>query len=69
MRAKGVGYKTGVTVIEYAVLLAAMVAALVAMQTPLRRAISGRWRQAADVFGDGRQYEPQGARATVVYEY
>ncbi len=44
--------------IEYAVLVALVVAALIGMQTYIRRAICGRWRDAADTFGHGRQYEP-----------
>ena len=49
----------GALTIEYAVLVAIVVAALIGMQVYMRRAICGRWREAADTFGHGRQYEPQ----------
>lgn len=44
--------------IEYAVLVVVVVAAVVGMAVYLKRAFSGRWRDAADTFGHGRQYEP-----------
>jgi len=44
------------SIIEYSLLLAVVVAAIVGMQIYVKRAISGRWRQAADTFGYGRQY-------------
>jgi Flp pilus assembly pilin Flp len=47
----------GSTMLEYAVLAVALVLALLVMQVPLRRAISYKWREAADSFGSGRQYE------------
>lgn len=43
---------------EYAVFIAVIIAALVGMQFYVKRAVCGRYRQAADVFGSGRQYEP-----------
>lgn len=43
---------------EYAVLIAVLVAALIGMQAYVRKAISGRWREAADSIGFGMQYEP-----------
>ncbi len=46
----------GVSVIEYTLITAVVVAALLGMQFYVKRAISGRWRQAADTFGYGRQY-------------
>ena len=45
------------SIIEYSLLLAVMVAAILGMQIYLKRAICGRWRQAADTFGYGRQYD------------
>ena len=48
----------GNLILEYSVLIAIVVAALLCMQIYVKRAICGRWRQAADVFGSGRQYEP-----------
>ena len=50
--------KKGSLAIEYAVLIAIVVAALIGMQVYIKRAVCGRWRGAADVFGYGRQYEP-----------
>jgi Flp pilus assembly pilin Flp len=46
------------SVIEYAVLIAAVAIAVIGMGVFLRRAVSGKWKQAADVFGFGRQYSP-----------
>ena len=50
--------KMGMTTLEYSVVVLAMVIALLAVQVSLRRAISYKWREAADSFGSGRQYEP-----------
>ena len=44
--------------IEYAILITIVVAALIAMSGYIKRAVSGRWRGAADTIGYGRQYEP-----------
>ena len=44
--------------IEYAVLIAIVVAALLGMSVYTKRALMGRWREAGDTFGSGRQYEP-----------
>ena len=48
--------------IEYAVLLAIVVAALVGMSIYMKRALSGKWRAVGDGFGFGRQYEPRVTR-------
>ncbi len=50
-------YKRGISVIEYSLIVAVAVAALLGMSIYVKRAISGRWRQAADTFGHGRQYD------------
>ncbi|MBU3934118.1 MAG: hypothetical protein KKH11_05585 [Candidatus Omnitrophica bacterium] len=50
--------RKGSLAIEYAVLVAIVVVALLGMQVYIRRALCGRWREAADTFGHGRQYEP-----------
>ncbi len=55
---------SGISALEYALLIAAVAAALVAMQLALRRAISARWKESIDTIGDGRQYE-QGATSIV----
>lgn len=43
--------------LEYAAVFTIIVAALVGMAIYFQRALCSRWRQAADVFGSGRQYE------------
>ena len=48
----------GQAAVEYAVLVAIVVAALVAMAVYTKRALSGKWRGVGDTFGYGRQYEP-----------
>ncbi len=59
----------GVSILEYAILISVLLLALFAMQNYLRRAVSSKWREAADAFGGGRQYEFQGAKATQVVQY
>lgn len=49
-------YIKGISFIEYTMVIAVVAAALVGIEIYLKRAISGRWRQAADTFGFGRQY-------------
>jgi len=48
----------GNLMLEYVVLITVVIAGLLVMQTYIRRAVCGRWRQNADVFGSGRQYQP-----------
>lgn len=50
--------KKGSLLLEYTFFIAVIVAALIGMQIYVKRAVCGRWRQSADVFGSGRQYEP-----------
>jgi len=50
--------RKGSLTLERAVLIAVVAAALIAMSVYIKRAISGRFRDAADSFGFGRQYEP-----------
>lgn len=47
----------GQSTIEFAVIIACVVAALLAMQVYIKRGISGRLRSAAD--GIGQQYDPR----------
>jgi Flp pilus assembly pilin Flp len=49
---------SGLLSLEYAILIALIVTALLGMSLYLKRALSGRFRDAADSFGFGRQYEP-----------
>ena len=58
--------RRGSLAIEYTVLIAIVVAALLGMQVYVKRAICGRWRAAADTFGHGRQYEPFEPGKTIV---
>ena len=47
----------GQSIVEYAVLVAVVVAMLLSMAIYVKRALCGRWRQTGDVFGYGRQFE------------
>lgn len=57
--------RKGMTTLEYSVLVVVLLASLLAMQVVLRRAISAKWKQTADGFGSGRQYEPGSTTITV----
>lgn len=50
-----ISIQRGMSVTEYAVLLAVVVTALLGMQIFLKRTVCGNWKQAGDVFGFGRQ--------------
>ena len=50
--------RNGTLSVEYSVLIAVVVAALVGLSVYMMRSVSGRWRQVGDTFGYGRQYEP-----------
>ncbi|MGD9014683.1 MAG: hypothetical protein PVI33_01475 [Candidatus Omnitrophota bacterium] len=56
------------SVIEYSFLIAVIVAALLGIQTYLKRAVSARWRQSADTFGFGRQYELDRSEGSLIWE-
>ena len=58
--------KAGFTTMEYAILVTALIVALLAAHTYLRRAVSSKWREAADGFSDGRQYKTEGSGQTVI---
>lgn len=58
--------KTGFSVLEYALLITAIVIGLVAAQTYLTRAVSSKWRDAGDSFGNGRQLKFDGPGQTVI---
>ena len=51
--------RRGFSTIEYSVMIAIVVASLIGMSVYTKRAIMGKWREAADTFGFGRQYEPK----------
>ncbi len=48
----------GSMTLEYAVLTAVAIAALIGMSVVMLRALNGRFRQVGDQFGHGRQYQP-----------
>jgi Flp pilus assembly pilin Flp len=50
--------KAGWSAVEYSMLIAMVVAALLAMFQYLSFSVRGKLRQAADVFGQGEQFEP-----------
>ncbi|MDD4938670.1 MAG: hypothetical protein PHE18_07895 [Candidatus Omnitrophica bacterium] len=50
-------YNKATSVIEYSLMIAIAVGALLAMSIYIKRAICGRWRQVGDTFGYGRQYK------------
>ena len=52
----------GSSVVEYALVIAAVAVALIGMSVYLKRAVCGKWKQSADVFGHGRQYDPLSTR-------
>lgn len=66
---RGRARRKGVTILEYALLLVALVAAVISAQVFLRRAISSKWRESGDSFGFGRQYAPQGAHRTTIINH
>ena len=51
-------HRRGSFSLEYAALLAIVVAAILGMAVYTKRALCGKWRETADSFGHGRQYEP-----------
>ncbi|MDO8675279.1 MAG: hypothetical protein Q7K71_04080 [Candidatus Omnitrophota bacterium] len=59
MRTHWVARNRGRAVIEYALLIAIILAALFWMKGPIVRAFYGRWKTAGDSFAFGRQYDPK----------
>lgn len=47
-------------ILSYALLIALVVAALIAMSVYIKRRVQGGYKKSADVFGQGEQYEPFG---------
>jgi len=60
---QGIRGRRGISAIEYGVLIAVTVAALLAMQIYMKRGISGKLRQAADSIGT--QYGPKEATSSM----
>lgn len=50
-------HSRAMSIVEYSLLIAIIVAAIVGMQLYLKRSTNDRFRQAADAFGFGRQYQ------------
>lgn len=50
--------KKAMSIVEYGLLIAIVGAALLGIQIYLKRGTCGHWKEAGDVFGFGRQYEP-----------
>lgn len=48
--------RQGFLSLEYALLIAIVIAALVGMAFYFQRSLSGKWREVGDSFGFGRQY-------------
>ena len=48
----------GQSTIEWVVFVVVLIMTMIAMRPYLVAAVCGRWREAADQFGYGRQYEP-----------
>lgn len=61
--------KRGLGVIEYVMLVAVLAGALITAQYFIKRVLFWRWREAADSFGMGKQYETQGNKATTVVRH
>ena len=57
--------KKAISISEYAVIIFIAAAVFVTMGIYVKRAIQGRWRDAADSFGAGMQYSPSSHRVTV----
>jgi hypothetical protein len=53
-------YRRAQAIIEYVVLLIVVIAALLLMGYYVRNSLSGRYRETADVFGQGEVYRPFG---------
>lgn len=47
----------GTMSLEYSVVIAIVIAALIGIQVYVKRAICARWKETGDVFGSGRQYD------------
>jgi hypothetical protein len=53
MRVRGQG------IIDYVFMMLVIVAVLLIMGYYIRNSLSGKWRQGADVYGEGQVYEPR----------
>jgi Flp pilus assembly pilin Flp len=55
----------GQTILEYTVIVIIILGVMIAMKDYIKRGIQGRWKSAADDFGD--QYDPQSVNSNIVY--
>jgi len=51
--------KKSQSILSYVLLIAVLTFALISMGVFIKRAIQGKYRQSADVYGGGEQYQPQ----------
>lgn len=69
MRHAPAGHRTittlrrGSSVIEYAVVIAIIISALLGMQLLIKAHLSGAWRETVNQFGHGHQYEDDSTSA------
>lgn len=54
----------GTMALEYSVVIAIVIAALLGIQIYVKRAICARWKESGDVFGFGRQYDKYDTKIT-----
>lgn len=57
--------RKGQTILEYTVILIIILGVVIAMKDYVKRGIQGRWKSAADNFGD--QYDPQTVNSSIMY--
>lgn len=69
VRIERIEMRRGLLAIEYAVFIAIFIAAILGIAIYMKRAISGKWRESADTFGYGRQYEAGKTTATPYADY
>ena len=55
----------GQTILEYTVIVIIILGVMIAMKDYIKRGIQGRWKSAADDFGE--QYDPQSVNSNIVY--
>lgn len=59
------GLRRGQSLLEYTIVLVIVVAALLTMQTYIKRGLQGRWKDSVDQLGD--QYDPGKMKGSVAY--
>ncbi|MCM8789934.1 MAG: hypothetical protein NC916_02815 [Candidatus Omnitrophica bacterium] len=52
------GWQRALSVLEYVIFITVIISALIGINVYLKSALSGKWRGTGDIFGHGRQYEP-----------